>query len=59
MNLPVEALQSTHCKTQQFSQYLHTRHCCNESVSSLVSVVFVYKSLKVAALLANSIIVEE
>jgi hypothetical protein len=39
---------------------LHTSHFCDESVSGLVSVVFVYIcSLKVAVLLSNCTVVEQ
>jgi hypothetical protein len=60
VNLPVEALQSTHCETERLSVYLPTRNCFVEPMSGLVSVVFVYRSsLKMSIPLSNCTIVRK
>ena len=60
VNLLVEALQSMNCETERLSLELPTRNCFVESVSGLVSVVFVYKfSLKMAISLSNCTVVRK
>lgn len=54
VNLPIEAMQSTHWETYQLSRYCH-----DQSASGLASAAFVYiSSLKMVAPLSNCTVVE-
>jgi len=55
VNLPVEALQSTHWETYRLSRYSHV-----QSVSGVASVIFVYiSSLKVTAPFSKCTAIEQ